>query len=819
MLLKERLAKVQVALDQATEEASKQVGITSSPRSILATPSEKDNASFLLGMDLFGKEPAALERDMRDKLSDLERELQRVLQLADTVEEEPNDFDDPSEALHDMDPQALVQKAAFCQDKINFLKQASLTRSSLDSSITLSSPALTPEPDMHQASVELVQANEYWKNAQTLLNETSSLTSTPQEQDLAVHILQTLKQDIRRQRVDLIHKACGVLDTAIQISSTALSVRKSPQLSQAYQVLQQLEGGNPALEETMRLFSDRLVRETLSAALEPHKGENATSEPFRWKIDEQEEKPSQRMIGVSTSSKKRVVHRLEWSRHEKSGSSMDIDGTGVEVWAGTFELLGRILSFVHEHILLGDTKLSQMVGERLFGKPDALPSSLHLTALGLDSMMLGNDKGKLMEEVYQLMSDTCIPNQLDASALVETLEKRSQRLTAICTPFCDTLVSVSLMPETSARKLSDFCVQLPLKYVERRRCVLLNEARQILHRCDYHNTVMAGVPPEKLPEDPSLAIFQLHQASISETAAQLMTLLRATMDESVRMPTKPETLRPSLYRTAREMLSLFRSIIPSSYSREVAQVPRTAGILHNDCVYFAHHCLTLGLEYKEKYEDEDARGKLLKQTCLFVDMVPLFRDLADKALGDMLDRQAGQLSEVVGARVTHLGMSLQSNESLLEWSEAETSLSAGLYHLNHLKQNWKPILSKRILQQSMGHLTDVVITIFWKQVTDHGRKVSLQAKHFLFNLLQNAKKELSILLEDANLEQCCTEWHRFNALVLFLGMESVADVQTALANGVFRSVAGAELSKWITANYHDSPLRQSLLHALGTTVG
>ena len=49
-----------------------------------------------------------------------------------------------------------------------------------------------------------------------------------------------------------------------------------------------------------------------------------------------------------------------------------------------------------------------------------------------------------------------------------------------------------------------------------------------------------------------------------------------------------------LYRTSRELLDLFRAIVPTLHATEVASIPRTAAVLHNDCVYLAHESMLLG---------------------------------------------------------------------------------------------------------------------------------------------------------------------------------------------------------------------------------
>ena len=63
-----------------------------------------------------------------------------------------------------------------------------------------------------------------------------------------------------------------------------------------------------------------------------------------------------------------------------------------------------------------------------------------------------------------------------------------------------------------------------------------------------------------------------------------------------------------------------------------------------------------GAEYKIKFRnlysdkradsEERSKTKLLGEVCSFLDMVPPFRDLATKAMGDMIEVQKGQLYEL-----------------------------------------------------------------------------------------------------------------------------------------------------------------------------
>ena len=297
------------------------------------------------------------------------------------------------------------------------------------------------------------------------------------------------------------------------------------------------------------------------------------------------------------------------------------------------------------------------------------------------------------------------------------------------------------------------------------------------------------------------------------------------MDEAVNVTTDiaPDSalslLRPTLYRTAREMLFLFRSIIPSSNGFEIANVPRTAAVLHNDAVFLSHHCLTLGLEYREKFplvDESDARGKLLKQTCIFVDLVPLFRELADTSLGDMVDLQKRQLVDIVGSRITLFGKALRSDESLQEWSEAETALTAGKYHLSHLAKAWKPILSSSVFLRAMGHLADVLMVAYLNQILS-ATDISRTAGQFASSLFHNASSEMTqILGGEGHAAKYVTEWGHFQSVGKFLGLNSLAQVEQALSSGAFGHLESQELVGLVEASFDDSPQRHSLLSCISS---
>lgn len=843
--LQERLKEVKDAIRKATEQAMKDAK-AESPMDLRynntgtdSTGENKDpntfSASFALGMTLFGQDVSSTEREIRGKLNRVEAELKDLViqsQLRETIQDE--DLAD--------DPESLEAEAQLLTTRIHFLRECSSARSLLDEASMMSSSATAHDPDFVESALKLKMAQVALKNAQDVVRAEEAHSNEPTPALLgAYRIIDAIRAPMRRKRVELLSKATSLLESSIVFMPESITVqggRMGPShsheaqgLHAAYDILEALspEDSEP-LDGVLRRLTKRLFDVAIQPQLLKHKDGMADARP--WVFREVSD-GTKGLTGRVILTTKALNYTLEWSldENETQATTSSPEEKSILAWGETFKFIQRVLMFVEERMLLQRVPLCEYVGQRLFGKRSTTAgTSLNLETFGLESNLLGDDTGLIVKPAIQWMWDTCIPMHLEPSELVR-LETLAGKLQIFTGAFEQEMQRKHFLPglndaSDKSRPLTDFASNFERKYVEKRRCTLLNEARNILLNTDYHNTVEVGVDVQPssddvLDDDDGMSVFKLHKSCVSQTSSKVMSLCRTTMDEAVSVqvesPSSPLALLPAtLYRTVREMLDLFRAIIPSTHGGEVATIPRTAAVLHNDCVFLAHHCLTLGLEYKDKFPlaagAEDTRGQLLRQTCMFVDMVPPFRELADRSMGDMLERQKAQLWEVVGSRITLLGDSLRSNESLLEWSEAETALKAGLYHLRHLSQAWKPILSREVYGRSMGYLGDTLFTMFSDQVMK-ATAISESASQFLSALFRSAMQGVcDILNQDI---RSCRCWDRFSAVGRFMDM-SLSNIQAALAEGVFRAVTGPELSRLITATFSESEKRDHLLQVLAS---
>lgn len=803
-------------------------------------------------LELFGNDATTVEQIVQEKLHQVESELETVLEDIQEAADSTlvANADEPPLLKT---PQQLDREAALLKTKISFLRDCSQARASLDESASMTAAAtlnlvesahrfviaqdaLTQARSTLQAFEQKQKRSEETSESFNDENKSNSAESREYYAEMnflseANKMLTAMQTAARRQKVQLMGRAKTLWLTTVELEPNALSVRdsKPPGESSDLQISYDIflafgDEGMRALQDILRTFTKSLYDQVFDPLLRKHRDGLVVNDYSIVEVEERSRATTSSVV-TTLAANRGPTRRLEWTSEADDESTAELltDTMGhIRAWKGTFAFMERTLTFLVERVFLRRQDLCAWLGTRLFGKPDAMFETLNLEMLGIESRRHADDNGLLLEPIVDALSNSCVPEFLEAKQVRE-LANMATELGSFLDPFLRLLEGIGLMTGSSRTKLGAFADSLDQLYVEKRHCVLLNKARDLLMQNDYHNVVMVGVDVPDTNESwevDGMAVFKLQKSGVSDTAFKLMALCRNAMDESIEQQVAPKdsplaTLPAMLYRSAREMLDLFRAIIPTSKGYEIKHVPRTAAVFHNDCVFLAHHCLTLGPEYKDKYptvSDDDVKGSFLRKHCLFVDMVPLFRDLAERSLGEMLHLQASQLAELVGQRITVFGDSLQSNELVTEWSEAETALTAGMYHLRHLQSAWLPVLSADILGRSMWYLGDVVFTLFLDQIAS-AKDISTSACQFVGSLFQRAANEISELV-GGNTKHSRV-WGRFFAITKFMDM-NLNDIDIGLTDGVFQSLTGQELTRLILATFTDSPQRRKIVDLLVT---
>jgi centromere/kinetochore protein ZW10 len=818
-----RLARLHTRIQKATQEAVQQATVVD------IAENNDPNASFHLGMELFGQETSVMEENLQRRLSELEDELADVVQvILESKQETTSSPDSTSAFLPNLSPAQVQVEEQRLATKIEFLRHASQVRALLDQARTLATPVLNATKVDRVASAQtLLEAQAAWQTMQQLLvAQAPSLAAAALQ--AAEQVLQSLRRQLRHFKADLLDQAQRTWRACVPAPSEAhvLQVKGQAALAEAYEVLHVLDNdetqGRSLLQDLLRQFTQQLYDKILKEALEVRQDGNLARTSVTFHESEERSSRSSTVVLSSAHANQGSGKLLEWERTTDESSDL----TPIVAWRDCLSFVQRILTFVSDEILLGRPALCALVGGRLLGPSQTLPADLRLESLERTCRIGKEDAGLLMEPLVEALVQTCLPTYLEPAQMHQLADTQAA-LEAMVTPFLDCLVTHKLLPQPDSR-LSRFVSNFDQKYVADHRVLKLNQVRTLLMQNDYHNTVRVGKEQvhRKNDQDEALevldgmSVFQLHQTAISDTAQQVLSICRECLEEAVQQAALPHEaesplslLPATLYKTARECLDLYRAIIPVQYRMEIEQVPRTAAVLHNDCVFLAYHCQILGIEYKARFPSPiDVRGQILHHTFMFVDMVPSFRGLAENALRKMLDRQAQQIQELVCDRITLFGKALRSDEILAEWSEAEGAVNTGLYHIRHLSQAWKPVLSYEIFHRCICYLADVMFTLLLEQL-GKASDISTTACQFVHNLFQRAMEGIMEHLDgDVSSSRV---WERFATIGRCLDM-TLLDIKMGLASGTFRSVTGQELGRLITATFDDTPKRRDLLKILNS---
>lgn len=571
---------------------------------------------------------------------------------------------------------------------------------------------------------------------------------------------------------------------------------------------------------------------------------------------------------------KRHLVTLEWNEDKQSDTKTnDRNDTNNSLnwWSDLLEFVQTFSVFLNETMLLEQQQQQQQTLSQIFGSYLLLEDDMVIPSKGygdrkrsqqtsIYSQRTKHDSAPVMKILIDLLEDECIPKLL-SSTVLSTLPNISSFVQETTSNFEKSLSDRSLLQETyeykttmeieemnqrnGRKQLSQSASKFMLIFAQKQGARILSQGRNLLLHRDFHDTVQVGVNVREkqramqpsyfqrmldFPDDnDDMSLFVLHEQKISVVASELMKLSIETMDLAVQTDFSANNelvkLMPmTLYRAARELFDLYRAIIPSSYMHEVSTIPRTAAVLHNDCAYFAHRLLSLGLEYKDrlvlKYDAEKEGISQIPMACTFLDMVPSFRELAEKTMANMIKYQINQLAELVCPRITYMKDMLRENEGVVEWTEAETALKAGLHHLRHLSKAWWNILSYEIYSRSMGILVDALFSFYLEEVLK-AKDISEPASQFLNALFQyaiNGAAEIFAINEefDESVREAtkhCKVWKKFHAIGEFMNM-SIADINVKLSEGTFRGVSGSELSRLVCAVYEDTERRRKLLKLL-----
>uniref|UniRef100_A0A8D2L253 Centromere/kinetochore protein zw10 homolog n=1 Tax=Varanus komodoensis TaxID=61221 RepID=A0A8D2L253_VARKO len=237
-----------------------------------------------------------------------------------------------------------------------------------------------------------------------------------------------------------------------------------------------------------------------------------------------------------------------------------------------------------------------------------------------------------------------------------------------------------------------------------KKCQDVIVAARMLMTSEIHNTVKVpdqGKAPKALPKQVmnlenetklSRHTFSFPACRISDSVQKLMALAYQTLQEA---SDSTDQCCIQLFYAVRNMFQLFCDVVPTYHKENLRTLPQLAAVHHNNCMYVAHHLLTLGHRF---------RGRPGGETATFVDLVPAFRRLATECFLAQMRVQKGELLERLSGARNLSNMDDEDNSSA-----ASKAVRQVLHQLRRLGKVWQDVLPVNVYCKAMGTLLSTAV--------------------------------------------------------------------------------------------------------------
>ncbi|XP_043937002.1 centromere/kinetochore protein zw10 homolog [Protopterus annectens] len=198
--------------------------------------------------------------------------------------------------------------------------------------------------------------------------------------------------------------------------------------------------------------------------------------------------------------------------------------------------------------------------------------------------------------------------------------------------------------------------------------------------------------------------FSMPACRISETVHKLMELAYQTLSEATSSNTQCAV---QLFYTTRNIFHLFYDVVPTYHKENLQKLPQLTAIHHNNCMYIAHHLLTLGHQFRYKLPPPLCDG-----AATFVDLVQSFRRLGTECFLAQMRTQKAELLERLSSVKNFSNLDEEDN-----YMVANKAVRQVIHHLKRLGKVWQDVLPVTIYCKAMGTLLNTTIMEIANRVT------------------------------------------------------------------------------------------------------
>eukprot|EP00939_MAST-03C_sp_MAST-3C-sp1_P004132 g4132.t1 len=169
-----------------------------------------------------------------------------------------------------------------------------------------------------------------------------------------------------------------------------------------------------------------------------------------------------------------------------------------------------------------------------------------------------------------------------------------------------------------------------------------------------------------------------------------------------------------LLMTARGVMDMYRAVAPVVHEKKIANDVRVPMLVHNDCLYLAHHSLFVAHVYR------DGLPKALRPVCTLVDLCPPFRSMGEETYTQIIETQQKRLTEALRPFDDFMKRLGQTTRGAQEDAEreamrgdlgadkAEISVKRSIRIMEELSLAWEGILPGFVFEYAVTRLAEML---------------------------------------------------------------------------------------------------------------
>ncbi|XP_015119152.1 centromere/kinetochore protein zw10 homolog [Diachasma alloeum] len=429
-----------------------------------------------------------------------------------------------------------------------------------------------------------------------------------------------------------------------------------------------------------------------------------------------------------------------------------------------------------------------------------------------EKTFIGLISGQLFERLEEELIKNCVSKTIpDSSAELQNFREVEENVQE----FENYLVEIGFVrPEELF--LSQYISNIDHLYIDKKCQGLLNTAREIMKK-DLHDAFKyePEVPEFPLLQDklsdrnPSDTImerklskntFQLPSCQISKSAREILELVRSILDEVTR---SPEACSVRLYYTSRNIFEMYAGAVPEYHKKFLETIPQQVALFHNNCMYFAHHLMTLGHEYHDKIPTH-----LEKHNVTYVDLTLKLRAVGAEYFMNHMKYQRNIITEIIrDSGLSQLGQSSKLPPG------TERALRQCVRQLELLKTVWSEVLPVNTYCKALGCITNSMIEdLVLKVITVEDIPAAVATELVgLFNII--VKRVPAIFPDPHAINRNVSKWQKLLELIKILEA-SLRDIQDRWADGkgpLAHEFTSTQVKQLIRALFQNTERRAALL--------